>query len=591
MPKSIRRTFLLTLILHTVHGWAQPRAAECFFIADFESEEPLNGWALGDLVERQDPLGTGSGMFTSPWVVGDAQQANAAGYFPVVDVPAGDHFVMANDAAPPCNCAMSDVMITTPVIDLSDRTGVALECRVFHEGNAGAGAARIEVNVEGDTWLTVADLQTFLGDWQDVHVDLSTFDGAPALRIRFRWSDGDTWSSGFALDDVCLRERTPNDLSVLRVRAHDERADPFESGHSGLYYRQLPLEQASPVITSLAVKNSGTTVQRMIQASVMIGLNGTDHGPFLTPILDSLAPGSTSILLANTGWMPDNTGTMTVTAVVSDQDPDDDAVDNTGTCTLQLTGPGWDAGYSVMSADDEPPTSFIGGTNGFIASTRMEIVNTGSSAYGISVRFDGATEEGGLVRAILMDSLFNLVDTSERRTITSADLGGIWNGLPQYFALSDPTELGIGDYFVGIQHLTDDDDRRVVIATGGVCPSGRAVEQTGPGFTVNYPRKAPMVRLHLSEVPVSLPSTPLASRTLVLHPVPASEEVRFQSPEHGYWTASLVDAMGRTVLTLTSAGHEHATVRIPVGKVPDGTYAFLLTGTTGTWTSRLVVAH
>ena len=93
---------------------AQPRAADCFFTADFEGEDPLQGWDLGALVERQDANNVGNGEFVAAWSVGNAATANAAGYFPVPDAPVGDLFARANDAASPCNCAMDAVSLTTP---------------------------------------------------------------------------------------------------------------------------------------------------------------------------------------------------------------------------------------------------------------------------------------------------------------------------------------------------------------------------------------------------------------------------------------------------------------------------------------------
>lgn len=94
---------------------AQPRAADCFFSADFDNNDALSGWTIGDSVETQAADGTLLGARAAAWTVGDASAANADGYFPVADQPIGNRFVMANDAASPCNCGMSDVALITPI--------------------------------------------------------------------------------------------------------------------------------------------------------------------------------------------------------------------------------------------------------------------------------------------------------------------------------------------------------------------------------------------------------------------------------------------------------------------------------------------
>ncbi len=209
---------------------AQARAEACFFSADFEEADPLTGWEIGPAVERRTPEGVGLGEFVPAWTLGNADEADAAGYFAVPDSPIGNRFAMANDAAAPCNCDLNDVALTSPLIDLSGRTGVALECRVFHDGIFGSGPAVIEYSMLDGQWLALDTIPTVDGQWQRLFIDLGAADGSPTFRLRIRWSDGGVWVGGFAIDDVCLRERRSHDLVVVRGQLGSQSASAFETG-------------------------------------------------------------------------------------------------------------------------------------------------------------------------------------------------------------------------------------------------------------------------------------------------------------------------------------------------------------------------
>src|SRR5437868_10025763 len=103
-----RTRALGTLLLLVIPAFAQaqgrPKAQACFFSANFEDGLIPAGWDIGPLVERQDSLG----LFVPAWTVGTSSDANANGSFPVADIPTGNHFVMVNDDASPCDCAMAD---------------------------------------------------------------------------------------------------------------------------------------------------------------------------------------------------------------------------------------------------------------------------------------------------------------------------------------------------------------------------------------------------------------------------------------------------------------------------------------------------
>jgi hypothetical protein len=586
--------FLPVILLLTAHtATAQTKAQACFFSADFNDGSIPSGWDIGPEVEMQDPLGNGLGTHVPAWTVGSAAEANSNGYFPVPNVPFGDRFLMVNDDASPCNCDLSDVAVTTPVIDLTERTGVVLEARVFHEGLFGAGPATVEVQVDGGEWTVLHTVADVAGQWQRLAVDFSAYDGQPQVRIRFRWSDGGGWASGFAVDDICLRERLPRDLSVVRVHAHDITASPFTTGDQGLGYTLLPLEQAAPMTVSAVLRNSGIDTLFAIGTTATITLNGTDHGPFAGMVIDTLPPGAEVIATIDTDWSPDATGPLTVTVEATVAD-DDDPTDNIGVAERTITGPGWDDQYGAMAVDAGTSVGTIGGHTPFMAVNRFELVQPGSRPHGITAHLAGGTMAGAVVRAVIMDDQFAVVDTSARHTITAEEEAAFWVGVPLHLPFDDANALAAGDYHVGIQ-LLDGTDLPMYLHVSGTVPTGASVVLEGTQFLVDYVRTAPMVRLHLAPVAVGVRDIESPDLALHAYPVPTSGPltVRFTLPRTDRVTVRVLDALGRPVgiaqeAVLPAGTH---TMQLDLQRWNDGIYVVEVVTSGAAQRRAVVLAH
>ncbi len=588
------RTFGLLLLVIPALAYAQgrPKAQSCFFSANFEDGLIPAGWDIGALVERQTPAGDSLGEFVPAWSVGTASAANANGYFPVVDLPIGNHFAMANDDASPCNCTMADVTLTTSPIDLTGRANVALECRVFNEMILGSDTAVIEASTDGSTFWPLLEIPAVADAWQDILVDLSDYDGQPGLQLRFRWSDGGGWSSGFALDDICLRERSANDLSVVAVATNTVGFDPFQTGDQTLRYRLLPLEQAGPLTPSVRVLNRGMNDATAVTISVTITLNGSEvYSSSGIPVGDMPAGEPAIVFTVSTGWVPTGVGETVVSITVASA-VDDDHTDNTGTATMRITGPGWDNVYGAMACDEGQMQGTVGGTNNFIAMNRMEIVNEGSTAQGISAVIASNSQAGELVRAILFDANFAFIDSSLRHTITEEDLFNGWLGEALYLPLSTAPTLAAGDYHVGMQRLTGTGE--VFIATSGNSPLGAAVLMQGTTFDITYLTATPMVRLHVDDYGVGMDEqqVPHSMRT---YPVPANDllTVEFALTASSQARLEVLDVMGRVVLQqdlgrLPAGTNTH---RFGVGDLAVGSYVLRLVADNVPLEQLLVIAR
>lgn len=584
--RNILPVLVATAIASTV--WQQGHAQACFLSADFEDGTIPAGWTNSIVTI------VGSGDPTNAWTVGTAEQANANTFFPVLDMPIGNHFAMANDDAPPCDCTMDEVYLTTPELDLSARTNVALECRVFHEMTLGGGEALIEASTNGNDWTVLDTLDAIEGNWQNVFMDLSAYDGEALFQLRFHWSDGGNWASGFAVDDVCLRERLTTDLSVIGVHFGNDTANAFTLGDQELRYAQLPLEQAGGIIISVEVLNRGTTAVQNVGADVAIDLDGTAQGTFSSTTVIELAPGERGTLVIVTGWSATETGIVHANVTTTQNGTDDDPSDNVGAASLRITGPGWDDGYSAMACDEGIIQGSKGSSLGFIAANRMEIVNEGSSARGASAVIGVNSQVGEVIRMILMDGNFAFIDTTLRDTITQVDIDLAYGGTAIYLPFVSTPALAIGDYFVGCQRISG--TGWVSVATSGNCPVGASAFMEGTTFDITWSTATPMVRLHLSDYGVGLAEAPRDTEvglSVQPNPIDRSGRIVLRTPIGGPTALHLFDAMGREVLSkpLGAIPSGVSTFDLDTSDLPPGTYTLQLVLPTGSQARRVVVAH
>jgi hypothetical protein len=561
---------------------AQDKALPCILSADFEGEGIPAGWDIGAAVVQLD----GSGNTTAAWRIGNAQEANANGFFPVPDVPVGNRFIMANDDASPCNCAMDEVILTSPSIDLTTITGAVLECRYFLDGNFNSGHAVVDASVNGADWAVVDTLDP-LDDWQASFLDVSTYDGTPDLRIRFRWSDNGQWASGLAVDDFCVRGRLAQDVSVVELLTHDPIPSPFDTGVRSLRYTEVPLVQAEAITLAAWVRNSGTAIMRGISVVPSISLNGVDQGTIASQFVDSLMPGERRLVRIPTGWTPNGTGQVQFTVNTSSTGPDEDGSDNTATANLRITGPGWSDGYSAMTSLLGPVQGSVTEEGQFVALSRMELSATPVTPSGISAVFGPGTSAGAIVRGILLDANLTFLDTSIRQTLTGTEMERIALGEPLYFPMVNGIAVS-GDVFAGIQYI--DSDGSISIATSGTSAEGSSLVIQGNALEVDPLSATPMIRLHFTAFGVGIPEQDHRS-TIMLHPNPASSLVRCTTARSALSDVVVVDMSGMELRVPIFPGASEKEVILDVSTLAGGVY-LVRTGTgPGGERGRLVITR
>ncbi len=521
-----------------------------FYSVNFETGTWPAGTDLGQDVERLDADGQGTGEFVPAWRIATAAEANAAGSFPVTDIPTGNRFAMANDDAAPCDCDMADVALTLSMPSFVGRNNVALQCRIFHEQTLGGGDALVEVNIAGGAWIQLATAPVLIGEWQSFQVNLSAFDGLDDIRIRFRWSDEGNWSSGFAVDDIILTERFSKDLAVTAVSVGDPAANPFQTGDQRLAYTSIPLEQVAALTVSTEIQNKGTLVLNGFTISTSIVQNGNTVFTRDSILDQDLLPGERRTVVLSTGWMPSEPGALTITTTATIVGTDEDNDNNQAATSLLISGSGWDLGYSAMARDNGTEQGTIGGQEPFILGNRMELPASGSIVRGMSAYLTANSTVGENVRAMLMDANLAYVDTSLRHTLTQEDLDRAGLGEPIYLPFSGLLPLAAGDYYVCIQHLEGDVDSTGVVFVGlaGTSPAGAAINMRGAAFIVDYLRSTPMVRLHLEDYAVGINDLRVFDASdMQVFPVPMNTEgtLRFSLTQAGHTSLRILDLQGR----------------------------------------------
>lgn len=550
-----------------------------FYSVDLESGTWPAGTDIGPDVERLDADGQGTGEFVPAWRIANAAEANAAGSFPVSDIPTGNRFAMANDDAAPCNCDMAEVALTLELPSFVGRNNVALQCRIFNEQTLGGGEAHVEVSVAGNSWIQLATAPVLIGEWQPLQVNLSAFDGLDDIRIRFRWSDNGNWASGFAVDDIILTERFNKDVAVTEVLIGDPTASAFQLGDQRLAYSSIPLEQVSALTLSSVIQNKGTQVLSGVTISTSIVQNGNTVSTVDSILDQDLIPGEYRTVVLSTGWVPAEAGVLSISTTATIVGTDEEVSNNTAGTSLLITGSGWDLGYGAMARDNGVERGTIGGNEPFVLGNRMELPVGGSIVRGMSAYLTANSTVGARVRAMLMDANLAYVDTSLRHALTQEDLDRAGLGGSIYLPFSGLQPLAAGDYYVCIQHLDGGLDSAGVVHIGlaGTSPLGAAINMRGATFVVDYLRSTPMVRMHLEDYAVGIDDAHVAAGTnMHAFPVPMSSvgTLRFPLPTAGHTTLRIRDLQGRveTELALGVLGAGEHSITFDAGELAQGVH-------------------
>lgn len=457
-------------------------------------------WTTTDVL-KTNGTSTSSDDFNGPaFDIQNSTTAVAGGYWPVVETGTGNLFAGANDDADPCDCVMTEVYLEVPPIDFSSAAYPATTFDIYHDANFGGGDAFVSVSSDGGANWTNIDYPLgtdgFLpieeGNWQTIVLTLFDYAGQSDVRIRFNWSDGDSWASGFAVDNVVVGDLEQYSLTLDKTVFGDWTQESFGLGFWD--YSVIPLSQASPVHATGIVSNTGfndlTNVNVAIDVLQGVTSVSTATGLIPTDVLVSLTKDTIGVV---SDYVPDVIGDYTIMATTTSDATETDLTDNVAMahfemseCTYARDMGAAQAFMAINSGGDYAGNLFdIYSTEEFMQIQFAVGAGsvTGASLSGFVFDWLGFDANG--------DPVFEFVEGSEteEHTILEDDLNGVGEAIWTCLPFVDPLILEEGHIYLAV--VASSDTLRVPVSGSNVWVTSWMFSDNSYGATSGVP----MVRL------------------------------------------------------------------------------------------------
>jgi hypothetical protein len=510
---------------------------------------------------------------------------------------------------------VSGYLISSP-IDFSACPSVILEFQQsFRYCCADEKPFVLEVSNDGGaTWIVYDAAPEFTGGANDASanplvsaVDISAAAaGQGSVIIRFGWQpNGNSSHSHYfwGIDDIRAYENpVQNDLRVLQVTNGDIFAD-YE-------YRCLALEQAiDPSMGGLQIgtmfENLGTITQTATITAEVLDATQTTVLATVTETVtvysnaESPTPGDPiDTLFLATNWAPSAAGEYYVRTSVTYTGSDETPTNNTlSKKFLVVEG---EYGHDDPALINTEMTPYLGsGTsadpfNPTGYGSYLTCFNPGSTAYGLSVRFDNSTDDYCPFNVLLLarNTDYNLSDAEyvaygEYEVEPFYVPTGASQQYPIYLTFDDPVELTEGiSYFAGIQTEFATEQELAVKAIDEIdsdFSTGYWAETTTEGeflwfFGVGFLTDAsPAIRLVMNEF-VSVEEETQYLTDFGINPNPASTlaQVQFNLKAASYIAYDVRDIQGKLIETDNIGLYNQGanTFGLNVSEYPAGNYIF-----------------
>ena len=343
---------------------------------------------------------------TPAFKIFDAATANAGGYWPVPEISMTDanKFAAANDDPAPCDCDLSNAWLETPILDFTGLTNMALYFDIFHDQNFGGGDAEVAVSTDGGVTFSIVpvvlnDTTTTLNVdeqfWQSVIIPLYQFDNMSNIQIRFQWSDNGEWASGYAVDNVVVQEMMANDLLANKVVFGNWDNPTVEGGL--LDYKQIPLNQVSPIQVTAVIGNGGINEAEAVNVLCSVTQNlvlAEYFGSASSTILPSLGKDT---LVAVSTFTPTELRDIMITATpISDSLVDGNPANDMAVNNMEIT-------EFVYGRDNGICQLFYGNSTNYEFANLYDIQTEDQfGAIEVALRF-AAGGEGSLIKGLIYE--------------------------------------------------------------------------------------------------------------------------------------------------------------------------------------------
>jgi hypothetical protein len=474
--------------------------------------------------------------------------------------------------------------LTSPVLDLSSYTSMLLSFeQAFRYCCADDRPIFVEVTNDGGlTWTIYDGAPAFTGGANDASANplLTVIDisgaaaGQSAVQFRFAWqANGNATHSHYfwGVDDIALYPNPiQNDVEVTYVSTGNVVTD-FE-------YRAIPLDLANPadlggMVVGTVYRNVGVNAQTatftadILDATNTVIATTSETIEILATVDLPNAADFYDTLFIETQWVPAMMGEYSVRTTVTTVSEDATPLNNTMSKAFSITLDEY--GHEDLSNinDDMRPFAGTGTTADPFAPVgygSYVTANTdGSTAYGITVRFDSSTDTNCPISAILLQQGddYNLSD-AENIAGAEFEVDGDWTpagnqSYPYYLPFDDSADLAAGArYFFGIQTNDETTQELGVQSTGEKdvdFSTGIWAETTEGTFIwffglTGLTDDSPAIRLITSErVGVENPTAQITGLNVGPNPAVATTRVNFNLENAKYIAYEVRDLQGRLV--------------------------------------------
>ncbi len=469
-------------------------------------------------------------------------------------------------------------------------------------------------NDGGSTWIVYDAAPSFTGGANDNSADpLVTFvdisaaaAGQGFVIVRFGWQpNGNATHSHYfwGIDDIRAFENPiQNDLSVKQVTNGDIFAD-YE-------YRCMALEQAiDPSLGGLVIgtiyENLGTITQNatitadVLDATQTVVLATVSQDVVAFSNAESPTPGDPiDTLYLATNWAPSEVGEYYVRTTMTYNGTDETPINNTQSKKFLVTDGEYGHDDAPLINTEMTPYSGAGTAadpyNPTGYGSYLTCFNPGSTAHGLSIRFDNSTDDYCPFNILLLarNTDYNLSDAEyvaygEYEVLPFYVPSGASQQFPIYLTFDEPVELTEGvSYFAGLQTEFATEQELAVKAIDEIdsdFSTGYWAETTTAGeflwfFGVGFLTDAtPAIRLVLNEF-VSVEEEGQFINDFAISPNPASNftQVSFDLKAASYIAYEVRDIQGRLMATDNIGQYSQGanTFNLNVSEYPVGNYIF-----------------
>lgn len=420
----------------------------------------------------------GAGVQVSGFYTGNSEDANVGNFF-----PADEHtqFAMTNDDAclpansPPNegnNCDLSLERLILPTLDFTGQEGMWLLFEYYHDGNYGGGDANVELSLDsGATWMEINDGPLAKAEaWQTAAFDLSGYEDSTSVTLRITWSDGTSWASGFAVDDIVINPLPEYDVNLI------DKQHVLPSQYFGATsYNDVPLAQASATAYNFMgyMKNLGlnTLDSARLYASIPSeGFSTESYG------INTISLGQDTFY-CNDVFTPTATGTYTAEIYGGS---DNDIVTTTENIKFNVTEFDYSRDLAGITSD------YTGGSfiNDEGDEQRGNIFDIYADAdlHAIKARIHPATSPNCSAKAVLHSVDITTGDV-EYLTETSLKNVGSYTDDWFNFVFANPIPLTAGEVVLATVYAEFDGIDTLVLATNGQSAQGETLLQDINGIS------------------------------------------------------------------------------------------------------------